>query len=49
MDLNLLGLFVAVAETGSFSEAARRLGLPKSSVSRGVASLEASVGTHRTA
>jgi DNA-binding transcriptional LysR family regulator len=51
MDLNLLGLFVAVAETGSFSEAARRLGLPKSSVSRGVASLEASVGAqllHRT-
>ncbi len=51
MDLNLLGLFVAVAETGSFSEAARKLGLPKSSVSRGVASLEASVGAqllHRT-
>ncbi|MCY1083222.1 LysR family transcriptional regulator [Archangium lansingense] len=51
MDLNLLGLFVAVAETGSFSEAARKLGLPKSSVSRGVVSLEASVGTqllHRT-
>jgi DNA-binding transcriptional LysR family regulator len=51
MDLNLLGLFVAVAETGSFSKAARKLGLPKSSVSRGVASLEASVGTqllHRT-
>ncbi|NMO14576.1 LysR family transcriptional regulator [Pyxidicoccus fallax] len=51
MDLNLLGLFVTVAETGSFSEAARRLGLPKSSVSRGVASLEASLGTqllHRT-
>ncbi|QRK08198.1 LysR family transcriptional regulator [Archangium violaceum] len=51
MDLNLLGLFVAVAETGSFSAAARKLGLPKSSVSRGVASLEASVGAqllHRT-
>ncbi|WP_152622039.1 LysR family transcriptional regulator [Archangium violaceum] len=31
MDLNLLGLFIAVAETGSFSEAARGLGLPKSS------------------
>jgi molybdenum-dependent DNA-binding transcriptional regulator ModE len=42
---------VAVAETGSFSEAARRLELPKSSVSRGVASLEAWVGApllHRT-
>lgn len=51
MDLNLLGVFVAVAETGSFSAAARKLGLPKSSVSRGVASLEASVGAqllHRT-
>jgi DNA-binding transcriptional LysR family regulator len=51
MDLNLLGLFVAVAETGSFSEAARKLGLPKSSVSRGVARLEADVGAqllHRT-
>ncbi|WP_224367816.1 LysR family transcriptional regulator [Hyalangium versicolor] len=51
MDLNLLGFFVAVAETNSFSEAARRLGVPKSSVSRGVARLEASVGAqllHRT-
>jgi len=51
MDLNLLGLFVTVAETGSFSEAARRLGLPKSSVSRGVVKLEAAVGAqllHRT-
>ncbi|HYO68486.1 MAG TPA: LysR family transcriptional regulator [Archangium sp.] len=51
MDLNLLGLVLTVAETGSFSEAARRLGLPKSSVSRGVASLEASLGAqllHRT-
>ncbi len=51
MDLNLLTLFVAVAEANSFSEAARRLGLPKSSVSRGVAQLEASLDTrllHRT-
>lgn len=51
MDLNLLTLFVTVAETASFSEAARRLALPKSSVSRGVANLEASLGTqllHRT-
>jgi DNA-binding transcriptional LysR family regulator len=51
IDLNALPLFVAVAETSSFSEAARRLGVPKSSVSRGVAALEASMGVrlvHRT-
>ncbi len=50
-DLNLLALFVAVADANSFSEAARRLGLPKSTVSRGVAQLEASLDTrllHRT-
>jgi len=44
MDLNLLPVFQAVAATRSFSRAARRLGLPKSSVSRGIASLEAAVG-----
>src|SRR5688572_20579283 len=44
MDLNRLALFVAVAETGSFSETARRLRLPKSSVSRAVAALEAEMG-----
>ncbi|ATB39043.1 LysR family transcriptional regulator [Cystobacter fuscus] len=43
-DLNLLPLFVAVAETWSMSAAARKLGIPKSSVSRGVAALEASLG-----
>jgi len=51
MDLNLLSLFVAVAETSSFAEAGRKLGLPRSSVSRGVAQLEASLGVplfHRT-
>src|SRR5690349_20373697 len=50
-DFNLLPIFVAVAETSSMSEAARRLGLPKSTVSRGVAALEASLGVqlfHRT-
>jgi len=50
-DLNLLPLFVAVAETWSMSAAARKLGLPKSSVSRGVAALEQSLGVqlfHRT-
>jgi len=43
-DLNHLPLFVAVAETWSMSAAARKLGIPKSSVSRGVAALEASLG-----
>ena len=43
-DLNLLPVFVAVAETWSLSAAARRLGLPKSSVSRGLTALEASLG-----
>lgn len=43
--------FVRVAETGSFSEAARRLGLSKSMISRQVSSLEADLGVrllHRT-
>jgi DNA-binding transcriptional LysR family regulator len=44
IDLNLLPLFGIVAETASFSEAARKLGVPRSSVSRGVAQLEAAVG-----
>jgi DNA-binding transcriptional LysR family regulator len=51
MDLDLLALFVAVAESASFSAAAKKLGMPKSSVSRGVAALEAELGTqllHRT-
>src|SRR5690348_4382475 len=41
MDLNLLTVFEAVARTSSFSAAAKELGLPKSSVSRAVARLEA--------
>jgi DNA-binding transcriptional LysR family regulator len=51
MNLNLLPVFHAVAEARSFSRAARRLRLPKSSVSRSVAALEAAVGAqllHRT-
>lgn len=44
MDLNLLRVFVAVAETASFSVAAQRLELPKSSVSRAVARLETDMG-----
>jgi len=51
MDLNALRIFIAVAEAASFSGAAKRLGLPKWSVSRRVASLEAAMGVpllHRT-
>jgi DNA-binding transcriptional LysR family regulator len=51
IDFNLLALFVAVAETSSFSKAARQLGLPKSTLSRGIARLEELVGAellHRT-
>jgi DNA-binding transcriptional LysR family regulator len=44
MDLNLLAHFVAVAEASSFSAAAAKLGLRRSSVSRAVAALERSVG-----
>jgi DNA-binding transcriptional LysR family regulator len=40
MDLNLLTLFEAVARTSSFSAAAKELGIPKSSSSRGIARLE---------
>src|SRR5512144_1676279 len=40
MDLNLLSVFEAVARTSSFSRAARELGIPKSSASRGIARLE---------
>lgn len=44
MDLNNVRLFVRVVETGSFTAAAAQLGLPKSSVSRGVAMLESALG-----
>lgn len=44
MDLNLLTLFEAVARTSSFSAAAKELGIPKSSASRGVARLEGELG-----
>lgn len=44
MDLDHLRTFLSVAETGGVTAAARRLGLPKSSVSRGLAAAERAVG-----
>lgn len=49
--LDTLGIFVEVAEQGSFVRAARRLGRSTAAVSRAVAALEARLGTrllHRT-
>jgi DNA-binding transcriptional LysR family regulator len=43
-DLNTLALFAKVVEAASFSEAARRLKLPISTVSRRVAELEDQLG-----
>jgi DNA-binding transcriptional LysR family regulator len=43
-DLSQLALFVAVAEARSFTRAADRARVPKSSASRGIARLEASLG-----
>jgi len=40
LDLNQVSAFVRVMEAGSFTDAARVLGLPKSSVSRRVSALE---------
>lgn len=51
IDLNLLPLFLLVSEVGNFSDAAKKMGLRRSSVSRSVASLERSLGVqlfHRT-
>lgn len=42
-DLNLLAIYARVVETGSFSEAARRLGTSRSVVSKAVAKLEKSL------
>ena len=44
LDPNDLLLFARVADAGSFSRAAERAGLPKSTVSRRVAALEAQLG-----
>ncbi len=45
MDPNLLRTFLAVAESGSFSVAAQRLGYTQSAVSQHIAALEADLGT----
>jgi DNA-binding transcriptional LysR family regulator len=44
MDLNSLGLFVAAAQAGSLSEAARRTDVPLPTLSRRVRTLEADLG-----
>jgi DNA-binding transcriptional LysR family regulator len=49
--LDVLAVFVAVAEAASFSHAAKKLRMPKSSVSRRISALEAELGVqlvHRT-
>ncbi len=45
LDLNDIAMFVQVVRSGSFAEAARRLGLPPNTVSRRVQQLEARLGT----
>ncbi|HDW3266301.1 TPA: LysR family transcriptional regulator [Enterobacter ludwigii] len=45
IDLNLLPLFLAVAEEHSFSAAAERLGVTRSAVSQGIRRLEDTFGT----
>ena len=44
IDLNRVRVFISVVEGGSFTAAALRLGLPKSSISRSVSALEKSLG-----
>ncbi|WNG17115.1 LysR substrate-binding domain-containing protein [Cystobacter fuscus] len=51
LNLNDLALFVAAIEHGGFAAAARRLGVPKATISKRVAELEASLAArlvHRT-
>lgn len=45
LDLNDIALFVQVVRSGSFAEAARRLGVPPNTVSRRIQQLEAGLGT----
>lgn len=44
MDLNTLREFSAIAAEGSFAAAARRLGMPKSTISKRIQDLEAALG-----
>ena len=44
LEANDLLLFARVADEGSFTRAAERLGLPKSTVSRRIAALESQLG-----
>ncbi|MCU7843136.1 MAG: LysR family transcriptional regulator [Candidatus Thiodiazotropha sp. (ex Monitilora ramsayi)] len=51
IDLNEVAIFTTVVDEGSFSSAAKRLGLPRSTVSRKVSQLEDDLGVlllHRT-
>ena len=45
LDLNDLAMFVQVVRAGSFSEAARRLGMPANTLSRRIDQLEGQLGT----
>jgi DNA-binding transcriptional LysR family regulator len=45
LDLNDLTMFVQVVRAGSFSEAARRLGMPANTLSRRIDQLEGQLGT----
>lgn len=45
MDYNQIALFVSVIEAGSLSEAARRLNVAKSNISRALTALEKSIGS----
>ncbi|NRP70830.1 HTH-type transcriptional regulator DmlR [Ensifer psoraleae] len=44
LDLNDIAVFACVVEAGSFTAAARQLGMPKTTVSRRIAALEREVG-----
>jgi DNA-binding transcriptional LysR family regulator len=45
LDLNSLAMFVQVVRAGSFSEAARRLGMPANTLSRRIEQLEGQLKT----
>lgn len=45
MDLNEIAIYIKVVQTGSFSEAAKKLGMPKSTVSSKISSLEKRLST----